>query len=85
MMHRSDAQVNPALLVNADTGDTTMFGLSHIIRHARRWQANHRRAAMERVMFDLPLELRKDIGWPVPQDSATESDSDGGSRSRWMH
>lgn len=40
-----------------------MFGLSQIARHARRWHAKHKRAVMERTILDLPLELRKDIGW----------------------
>ena len=69
-MHRSDAAVNPAWLVNTDTGDEAMFGLSQLARHARRWHANHKRAVMERTMLDLPLQLRKDIGWQAPQDHA---------------
>lgn len=47
-----------------------MFGFSHIVRHARRWHASHQRTVMERTMLDLPLELRKDIGWQAPQDHA---------------
>ena len=78
MMHRSDAVVNPAWLVNTDTGDKAMFGLSQIARHARRWHANHKRAVMERTMLDLPLELQKDIGWQAPRDhvSGTRTGSD---------
>jgi len=45
-----------------------MFGLSQIVRHARRWHANHKRAVMENAMLDLPLELQKDIGWQAPAD-----------------
>jgi hypothetical protein len=70
MMHRSDAVVNPAWLVNTDTGDKAMFGLSQIARHARRWHANHKRAVMERTLLDLPLNLQKDIGWQAPRDHA---------------
>ena len=67
-MHRRDAVVNPARLVNTDTGDKAMFGLSQIARHARRWHANHQRAVMERTLLDLPLDLQKDIGWQAPRD-----------------
>lgn len=45
-----------------------MFGLSHIARRARKWRADQKRAAMEMVLQDLPVELRKDIGWPVARD-----------------
>jgi hypothetical protein len=51
-----------------ETGDTTMFGYSHIVRYARLWHARHQRAVMERTMLDLPVELQKDIGWPAPRD-----------------
>jgi hypothetical protein len=50
-----------------------MFGLSPILRHARRWHANRRRAAMESAMLDLPLELQKDIGWQAPRDRQSVS------------
>ncbi len=45
-----------------------MFGISRIVRHARRWHANHQRAVMESTMLNLPLELQKDIGWQAPRD-----------------
>ncbi|MBU4531039.1 MAG: hypothetical protein KUA43_05760 [Hoeflea sp.] len=45
-----------------------MFGFSHITRKARQWRAHQKRAAMESVLMDLPLELQKDIGWPGPAD-----------------
>jgi hypothetical protein len=51
-----------------ETGDTIMFGYSHIVRYARLWRAKHQRALMERTMLDLPVELQKDIGWPAPRD-----------------
>ncbi|MDP2118383.1 MAG: hypothetical protein Q8S27_19250 [Hoeflea sp.] len=45
-----------------------MFGFSYIARKARQWRADHKRAAMESALMDLPRELRKDIGWPAPGD-----------------
>ncbi|MGJ8569742.1 MAG: hypothetical protein ACSHXI_03465 [Hoeflea sp.] len=48
-----------------------MFGYSHIVRYARLWRASRQRSLMERAMFDLPVELQKDIGWPAPRDLPT--------------
>lgn len=45
-----------------------MFGFSRIARHARKWRADKKRIAMENVLMDLPVELRKDIGWPTHGD-----------------
>jgi hypothetical protein len=85
MMHRRDAVVNPAGLDNTETGDTTMFGYSHIVRYARLWRANHQRALMERAMLDLPVELQKDIGWPAPRDLPTLITSPRDLHARQMH
>lgn len=52
-----------------------MFGLYHVMRHARRWNANHKRAALERTILDLPIELQKDIGWRARRDQPTEKRS----------
>ncbi len=50
-----------------------MFGISQVMRHARRWHANHKRAAMERTILDLPIELQKDIGWQAARDQPTQN------------
>ncbi len=50
-----------------------MFGFSRITRHARQWHADRKRIAMENVIFDLPVELQKDIGWPAPMDRQSAS------------
>ena len=61
-----------------------MFGIPQIIRHYRRWHASHRRAAMERAMLDLPLDLRKDLGWPSPRDGSSASAASAASPVRRM-
>jgi hypothetical protein len=38
--------------------------LSSIGRVATRYAANRARYRSERDLFSLPMELRKDIGWP---------------------
>ena len=45
-----------------------MFGYSQIAHQVPRWRQRRQRHAMENVIFGLPAELRKDIGWPVAHD-----------------
>ncbi|MCY0095927.1 hypothetical protein [Hoeflea ulvae] len=45
-----------------------MFGFTQILRHARQWQADRKRTAMQAMFEKLPLELQKDIGWPAARD-----------------
>jgi hypothetical protein len=42
-----------------------MFGISGIARQARQWRAERKRRALRRQLYELPLELQKDIGWPA--------------------
>lgn len=65
----NDDVVNPARLVNMETGDTMMFGILRFARYVRRVQENHKRALMARTFLDLPIELQKDIGWPADNAS----------------
>jgi hypothetical protein len=41
-----------------------MFNLSSIGRMATRYAASRARYRSERAILSLPIELRKDIGWP---------------------
>lgn len=44
-----------------------MFGFAEFARQARIWRANRDRRALHNVLSGLPIELRKDIGWPTPE------------------
>ncbi|MEQ8480429.1 MAG: hypothetical protein RIC18_07220 [Hoeflea sp.] len=43
-----------------------MFGIDYLSRQARKWVRARERRSLEATMFDLPLGLQKDIGWPAP-------------------
>lgn len=43
-----------------------MFGFADFARQARKWRANRDRRQLQSMLSGLPVELRKDIGWPAP-------------------
>ncbi|WP_422370967.1 hypothetical protein [Hoeflea sp.] len=43
-----------------------MFGMDYLSRHVRKWNRDRQRRSLDAAMGNLPLELRKDIGWPSP-------------------
>jgi len=55
-----------------------MFGYSQIARHVRQWRADRKRIAIESMIYKLPIELQKDIGWPATraQSPTTRTRSD---------
>jgi hypothetical protein len=74
MMHRRDAVVNPAGLDNTGTGDSAMFGYSSITRQIQKWRVERERIAIENMLYELPLELQKDIGWPAARARSQGTD-----------
>lgn len=49
-----------------------MFGFSRIALRARQWRAERKRIALQDMIFGLPIELQKDIGWPAPESRSSQ-------------
>lgn len=61
-----------------------MFGFSHIARYTRQWREGRQRVAMENMIFRLPVELQKDIGWPTLRDRPSPAEISGETHARPM-
>ena len=57
-----------------------MFGYHSIARRIRKWRLDRDRIAIETMLYELPLELQKDIGWPAARTRGQGTDRSPGQR-----
>ena len=57
-----------------------MFGYHSIARRIRKWRLDRDRIAIETMLYELPLELQKDIGWPAARTRRPRNGSLSGSK-----